>query len=61
MNQMHITETMALTMQDIAEWFLVGIKDADYINPGTFDETWNHQDKNERQEWHDAIQKRSAI
>ena len=55
MKWMRITKTAVLTMQDIAEWHLVGVKDDEYINPGPFDKDWNHQDRNERQEWRDAI------
>ena len=42
MNQMHITETAALAMHDIAEWFLVDREDTDYVNPVTFNKAWNH-------------------
>ena len=57
LNRMRITETAALTMSDIAEWCLVGGEDANYVNPATFDEAWNHPIEKERQEWRDAIRK----
>ena len=44
-------------MQDISEWCMLGSKGADYINPETFNKAWNHQDKNERCEWRNTIQK----
>ena len=54
---MRITETAALTMNDIVEWCLVGGKDANYVNPATFNEAWNHPNKNKCQEWRKAIRK----
>ena len=45
---MRINENAALSMQEIAEWYLVGGEDADYNNPITFKEAWDHEDKNER-------------
>ena len=54
---MRITKTAALTMNNIAEWCLVGGEDADYVNPTTFDKAWNHPIEKERQEWRDAIRK----
>ena len=47
---MCITNTAVLSMHDISKWFLVGGKDADYTNYVTFDEAWNHQDKDKHRE-----------
>ena len=57
MNQMRITKTTALIMNNITKWCSVGIKNADYVNPVTFDKAWNHQDKDRHREWHNGIQK----
>ena len=57
---MRITESAALSMQDIAKRCLVGVKDVDYNNPITFKETWYHEDKNEHTEWCEAIHKEIA-
>ena len=54
---MRITKTAALTINDIAEWCLVGGKDANYVSPVTFDDAWNHPEDVERQAWRDAIKK----
>ena len=45
---MRITKTAALTINDIAEWCFVGGEDADYVNPVTFDDVWNHPEEVER-------------
>ena len=57
LNRMRISETAALLMQELVEWCLVGGEDADYTNPTTFNNTWNHVDENERIAWRDAIKK----
>ena len=38
MNRMRISETAAISMQELVEWCLVGGEDADYTNPKTFKE-----------------------
>ena len=50
---MRITENTALSMQEIA----VGGEDADYNNPVTFWEAWDHEEENERKKWREAIHK----
>ena len=54
---MRITKTAELTMNDITEWCLVGGKDADYLNPVTFADAWNHLEDVERQAWRNTISK----
>ena len=44
---MRINENAALTMQETAEWCLVGGEDSDYNNPTTFKEAQDHEDKHE--------------
>ena len=43
---MRITENASLSMQEIIKWVLVGGEDANYNNPITFKEAWDHEDKN---------------
>ena len=57
---MSITESAALSMQEIAEWCLVGGEDADYNNPITFWEAWDHKDENEHNKWRKAIHKETT-
>ena len=57
LDYMHITANTALSMQEIAEWRLVGGEDADYNNPIRFQEAWDHEEENERKKWRKAIHK----
>ena len=58
LDDMRITENESFLMQEIAEWCLVGGEDADYNYPITFKEAWDHEDRNEREKWREAIHKK---
>ena len=55
-----ITKYTALSMQDIAEWCLVGGEDSNYNNPITFKGVWYYEDKDKHMKWHEAINKEIA-
>ena len=54
---MCITENISLSMQEVAEWCLVGGEHADYNNSIMFREAWDHERKSKFKKWCKAIHK----
>ena len=54
---MRITKNTSLSMQEIAEWYLVGEEDTNYNNLILFKESWYHEDENKYMTWNEGITK----
>ena len=55
MRKLH--DTWNPTLDDMVEIILVGGTDDTYESPRTFQEAWNHPEKDERKKWREAIRK----